>query len=233
VRLRVGDVGKDPREVEGMEVAAAHLDDRAKAAVEGAATGRLDDVNLAAENRVTLQHPRASLRQRELTLPQPADLPIRVVGDTAAGRPPRQAGNRRQARISLHRSQQFAERQLAFAAHDRVHTAVRSGVRFGREARIVAADDHTHRGDPLPDVTDQTHRRPALKRHHRQADDVGRVLLQQPLDSGQDAIVREDQIGDGDAMMRVEIAGQRRQRPVRHPDGDWRHVLERVRHREQ
>ena len=61
----------------------------------------------------------------------------------------------------------------------------------------------------------------------------GACSLQQPLDGGQDAIVHEDEIGDGDAVMRVDIAGQRRERAVRHADGDWRHVLERVRHREQ
>ena len=61
-------------------------------------------------------------------------------------RPPRQAGNRGQARAALERAQQLAERQLAFAAHDDVHADVRSGVRLRREARIVAADDDAHRG---------------------------------------------------------------------------------------
>jgi hypothetical protein len=34
-------------------------------------------------------------------------------------------------------------------------------------------------------------------------------------------------------MVRIDIPGEGRQRPVRHPDGDRRHVFERVRHREQ
>ena len=45
--------------------------------------------------------------------------------------------------------------------------------------------------------------------------------------------LHEDEIGDGDVMVGIEVARERGQRAVRHADGDRRHVLERVRHREQ
>ena len=57
------DVGEHALEVEAVEVAAAHLDDRAEAAVERAAARGLDDVDRAAEQRVAAQHARAAVRQ--------------------------------------------------------------------------------------------------------------------------------------------------------------------------
>ena len=43
----------------------------------------------------------------------------------------------------------------------------------------------------------------------------------------------EDQIGDRDAVMRIDVARQRRQRAVRHADRHRRHVLERIGHRQE
>jgi hypothetical protein len=45
--------------------------------------------------------------------------------------------------------------------------------------------------------------------------------------------LRQHEIGDGDVMVRIEVAGQGGKRAVRHPDGDRRRVLERVGHRQQ
>jgi hypothetical protein len=44
---------------------------------------------------------------------------------------------------------------------------------------------------------------------------------------------RAEAVGDGDVVMRVDVAGKRRQGAVRHADRERRRVLERVRHREQ
>ena len=52
VGARVADVVEHAAEVEDVEVAAAHLDDRAEAAVEGAAARGLDHVHLPAQQRV-------------------------------------------------------------------------------------------------------------------------------------------------------------------------------------
>ena len=62
---RVGDVRQHAGEIERVEVAPAHLDDRAEAAVVGAAARRLDDVDGAAEERIAGQHARAAVRQRQ------------------------------------------------------------------------------------------------------------------------------------------------------------------------
>ena len=61
---RVRDVVDHPRHGKAVEVAAAHFDDRAEAAVEGAAARRLDDVHLPAEHGVAGQHTRVAPRVR-------------------------------------------------------------------------------------------------------------------------------------------------------------------------
>ena len=43
----------------------------------------------------------------------------------------------------------------------------------------------------------------------------------------------QDEIGNGDLVVAVDVPGKRRQRTVGHPDGEHRRVLERIRHREQ
>ena len=59
-RARIADVGDHAVDREAMEVAAAHLDDRAEAAVERAAARRLDDVDGPAHHRVAGQHARGA-----------------------------------------------------------------------------------------------------------------------------------------------------------------------------
>ena len=57
------DVGDHALDRRTMKVPPAHLDDRAEAAVERAAAGRLDDVDLAAHHRVAGEHARCAARQ--------------------------------------------------------------------------------------------------------------------------------------------------------------------------
>ena len=77
------------------------------------------------------------------------------------------------------------------------------------------------------------HRRRPLERHHRQTDDVRLELLQQARDRRSDAALDEDQVGDRHAVVPVDVAGERGERAVGNPDRHRRHVLERVRHRQQ
>src|SRR2546428_14182923 len=53
------------------------------------------------------------------------------------------------------------------------------------------------------------------------------------LDGGPYARLHEDEVGDRDAMMGIDVAGERGERAVRHADRYGRHVLERIRHREE
>ena len=125
---RVGDVGDHARRSEAVEVAPAHLDDRAEAAVEGAAARGLDDVDLAAEQRVAGEHAGAAVRQLDVGSSRPADRARRGVCANAVGRrrydSPAIAASRRAV---LERAQQLAEREVAFAADDEVDAAVADG----------------------------------------------------------------------------------------------------------
>ena len=153
--------------------------------------------------------------------------------------PPARGVRVRQARRStadasaaLQRAQQLTERLLAFAADQKIHVVARL-VRRWREARIVPASDNACRRPKVLDEPRDLEGGCPLKRHDRQADDIGLVLAHQPLDGGDDLGLDQDEVGDRDAMMRIEVAGQRRERAVGHPDHDRRHVLEGIRHREQ
>ena len=73
------DVGHDAVDAVRMEVPAAHLDDRAEAAVERAAARRLDDVDLPAEERVAAQHARRTVWKPQWLRGQPGNRPFGVV----------------------------------------------------------------------------------------------------------------------------------------------------------
>jgi hypothetical protein len=102
-----------------------------------------------------------------------------------------------------------------------------------REARIVPASHDVRLGTKRPQKPRNLQCGRALKRHHRQADDVGLQLANQPFNRLFDAGLHQDQVGDRHAVVRIDVAGERGERAVRHPDGDGRHVFERIRHREQ
>lgn len=44
---------------------------------------------------------------------------------------------------------------------------------------------------------------------------------------------RTSKIGDCDLMMRIDVAGERRERSVRHPNRESRRMLGRIRHRQE
>ena len=73
----------------------------------------------------------------------------------------------------LESAQQFAEGQLAFAAHDEVNAASLVHVGIGGETGIVAAHHDAHSGLQRAHQFDHAKGRLALEGHDRQADDVG------------------------------------------------------------
>ena len=232
VVARVLDVGEHALEAAAVEVAAAHGDDRAEAAVEGAAARGLDDVDRLAEQRVAVEHASASVRQPQRVVLERADRARRVVAEAALG-PEREPGDAVERPAALERSQQLRKRLLALARHHEVDA--RRGTRpgGGGEARVVAAGDDPGARPQRPQPLDQPERRAALEGHHRQPDHIGLVLAHQPIDRRADLALGEHQVGDGHAVVRVDVAGERAERRVRHADGHGRSVLERVRHREQ
>jgi len=83
-----------------------------------------------------------------------------------------------------------------------------------------------HRADEADDLGGRV----TLKGHHRQPDDVRLVRSDEAGDRFRDRRLHEDEVRDRDAMMRIDVAGKRGQRAVRHPHRQRRRVLERVGH---
>src|SRR5262249_39776214 len=107
------------------------------------------------------------------------------------------------------------------------------GVVFEGEARVIAAgDDFCVRFERLDEVGDAACGT-SLEGHDGHADDVGLVLLDQLRNGFAYFVLTEDEIGGGDVVVRVHIAGERSEGAIGHTDGDDRHVLERIRHGEE
>ena len=134
---------------------------------------------------------------------------------------------------AFERAQQIAERQIAFAAHEEVDAGVGPFVLVRCEARVVASDHDPDVRLDLANQADELQRGAPLEGHHRKTDDLGIQVAHQPLDRALHRALNEDQIGNRHAMMPAHIAGDRRQRPVRHAHRQSGRVLERVRHGEQ
>src|SRR4029450_8043394 len=80
---------------------------------------------------------------------------------------------------------------------------------------------------------DDSASRAALKGHYRQAHQPWLQLLDQSNDGGLNRRLREHEVGDGDLMMRVDVASERGEAAIRHTDGERRRMLETVWHRHQ
>ena len=95
---RVADVGEDALDRIGVEVAPAHLDDRAEAAVERAAARGLHDVDLASEQRVAAEHAGRAVRRPDRR--RRSDWPTGAIGvvEELVAVAERQAGDLRRAR---------------------------------------------------------------------------------------------------------------------------------------
>ena len=119
----VADVVDHAIDREAVEVAPAHFDDRAKAAVVRATARRLDDIGLPAEQCVAAQHPRAPCRWSDLACRQVGHRTGRVVDE------PRAVVEREPAysvirAAGLEAAEQLAKGDLALAPHDEVDTRV-------------------------------------------------------------------------------------------------------------
>ena len=219
-----------------VEVAAAHLDDRAEAAVEGAAARGLDDVDLPAEHRVAGEHARArGSAARSSPSSTDADRPRPGCGGTPSPSRNDSPATSTAAVAALERAQQLAERQLAFAADDEVDAERRVRPRLRRQARVVAADDDRGR---RARATGSSAMMPARRARAGTSSPTGRrrrAACRAPAArpcAARDACTRM-RSAIGDVVMRIDVAGERRERAVRHAHRDRRHVLERIRHREQ
>ena len=191
-----------------MKVAAAHLDDRTEAAIEGAAARRFDHVDLAAHHGVTVQHASIAFGQADFVAIEAVDRTRRVLTPAVA----RAIGKARdlvETVAALHRAQQLAKRQFAFAAHDVVDSAAVRHVGFGRQAGIVAANDDAYVG--RSERTNSMIRSAVLR---------WKVITDRPTTSGLSSrtsrstvsrtlVLHEDQVGDGDLVMGIDIARQR------------------------
>ena len=144
-----------------------------------------------------------------------------------------QPGDFRERRAALDGADEIAEGEVAFTAHDQVDAEPGIFEDLGRERRIVAADDDAHAGAEGADEPNHPQRRAALEGHDGEADEIGLMRGDQVRDGVADVRLRENQIRDRDVMVRIDVAGERGERAVRHPDGERRRVLERIRHRQQ
>ena len=133
----------------------------------------------------------------------------------------------------VERSDELAERQLTLAANDGIDAEVWMCPCFRGEARVVAADDDPYAWLDRLDERDDSTRRASLKGHHRQPDELGLEIAHQLFHGASHRCLHEDQVSYGDAMMRVEVARQRRQRAVGHPNRHTGRVFEGVGHRQE
>ena len=173
----------------GVEVPAAHLDDRAEAAVEGAAARCFDHVDLASEQRIALEHARAAIGQLERLRREVRDHRRSGLWRKPSGVAIRQSGDARQVAMMLERAQQLAQRVLAFAANEAIDR------RAHRHRRPAPGWDRSRRprSGPrakAPNQPRDLERGRALEGHHRQPHDVGLEFAHQPLDGFRDLRLR-------------------------------------------
>src|ERR1039458_4150417 len=105
-----------------MKVAAAHLDDRAEAAVEGASARSLHHIHAAAQHGVAAKHARVALGQTDFIALERMHGARRVLMPAIRG-VIRQSLNRSKALAAFERAQQLAESNLAFGPDKVVHAA--------------------------------------------------------------------------------------------------------------
>ena len=231
-RARIGDVRDHAIEAPRVEVSSPHLDDRAEAAVVRAASRRLDDVDGPAHHGVAREHACGPIRQAHVAGLEPGDRTRRVAHESA-GPPIREPVDAGRRAACLERAHQLSECDVAFAVHDDVHARSGVDVSLRREARIVPAHHHCRGRPQALHECNHLPRGLPLERHDRQAHDVRQHRPDQPRDRLANRTLRQDQVGNRHCVLRVDVAGQRRQRAVREAHRERRSVLERVGHREQ
>src|SRR5258708_33078398 len=84
MHFRIADVGDDAVKRISMKITTTHFDDGAETTVIGAAARSLDDICLAAQDRVALQHPRTAVWKANLVILQPVRRTLLVVNPLIA-----------------------------------------------------------------------------------------------------------------------------------------------------
>src|SRR5215469_4082753 len=223
----VADVGQDPVERIGMEVAPTHSDDRAEAAIEGTATRGLDHVDWLAQHGVALEHARATFGKAYVAVVKSVHRPLRIVPPITGWLAVRQSADGFKCPAVLQSAYQLAKGHFAFAADDEIHPGSGCHIGIRRQARIVASNHDSYVGPERADKLDDLERSPALEGHHGEPEDLRLPFRYDFLDSRADTALRQNQVGHRHAMMWVEIAGQRAQPAVGHAYRHHGHVLER------
>src|SRR6266478_8379437 len=137
---RIADVSQDPIEGIRVEIAPAHLDDRAEAAVERAPPGRLHDVHLAANHGIARENAGIPIGRLDLTAFQTCYGTVGIV-EKAAIHTIGQTWNVRVVGMPLDRPDQVTEGHLPFAPNQEIWRLKSARVRFGRQTRIIAPHD--------------------------------------------------------------------------------------------
>jgi hypothetical protein len=180
---------------------------------------------VSAHQRIPAEHTGSAVRQAHLLTRQRAHRARRSSAERIA-LAKRQTRNIRERRPGFKSANHLSERDVAFAPDDHVRSPRGILVDLQRQARVVAADDDRGLRAQPADQRGDTLGGTALKRHDRQPDDVRLQRADQPLHGGPNAPVGEDQIPNRHGVVRVEIAGQRPERTIRHPRRDDGRVLE-------
>src|SRR5262249_5962219 len=145
-----------------------------------AAARGLDDIHVPADHGIAGQDACLAVRQVYDSTIEAAHPAIRVVDEFIAVSIAK-SGNVAIPRFSFERPQEFAKRDLALTAHNKIHLLV-IHILGGRESRIVAADDDPRGRSKAPNESNDLLCRFSLKRHHRQADDIRLKIVDELLD---------------------------------------------------
>src|ERR1700730_807837 len=230
VVARVANVGNHALEGIGVEVAAAHFDDGAETAVIGTSPRSLDDIHLASQQCIAFKHTRITVGQPDFLVIELVNGPGRIVcpaAFVAVG----ETANPIEAISPLEGTQQLPKSHLPLAAHNVIDVQFLVG--FRGQAGIVAANYDLHSRFQGAYQFDNAPRRAPLECHYREANHFRIKFAHKPGDGFANSPLYQNQIGDGHAMMRVDIPRKRGKGAVGHTDGYRGHVLERIRHRKQ
>ena len=204
---RIADVVDHAFHREAMEVASAHLDDRTEAAIERAPARRLDHVHVAAHHRIAGQHARGPIWRLQRSVLNGRDGSRRGLLKAVRVTKP-ESCHPIEGGPLVERPDELPERQLALSANDCIDAEGGMCPRFRCEARVIASDDDTYAWLDRLDERDDSTRRASLKGHHRQPDKLGLEIADQLFHGTAYRCLREDQVSDRDAVMRVEVACQ-------------------------
>src|SRR4030095_2235982 len=127
--------------------------------------------------------------------------------------------------------QQLAKGDFTFAAHDGINVAV--GISLRSHARVVTAHDYPHVCSQRTQQIDNFFRGLPLECHDREPHEVGLDRFHQLFDGRSNTSLRQDEVGDGDLVVRVDVSGERSERTVGHTNANRGCMLEGIRHGEQ